>query len=213
MIDWTIPETITASFVIVFALGLIYKFLGQRTDPKLLELFELQTKANTQRDQDRTNTYERLAAALDRNTDTLDTVKSGLELAFSGFAQSIQQMVSSITTEHQTQLAAIGGIPGAIIPTIEILTQQLEGHKGNVEQMTDTVEDQNGAIQQILAAVLRLEAQMTLFQTENQRLGVEIQEAQTELATIKADVSKLKPAEKPKSLGVPVTPKPNNKKE
>ena len=49
---------------------------------------------------------------------------------------------------------------------------------------------------------------MALFQTENQRLGVEIQGAQTELATIKSDVSKLKPVEKPKSPGVPVTPKP-----
>jgi len=208
MIDWTIPETITAGFVITFALGIIYRFLGQRTDPKLLELFELQTNATSKRDEDNNTANERLADALDRNTETLVTVKSGIEMSFNAFAQSIQQMVSAITIEHRDQSSAIESIPNEIIPVINTLTQQLADQKGSVAQMTDTVDEQNAAIQQILAAVLRLESQMTLFQTENQRLGAEIQGAQVELSTIKADVSKLKPVDKPKTPGAPVTPKP-----
>jgi len=208
MIDWTIPETITAGFVITFALGIIYRFLGQRTDRKLLELFELQTNATSKRDEDNNTANERLADALDRNTETLVTVKSGIEMSFNAFAQSIQQMVSAITIEHRDQSSAIESIPNEIIPVINTLTQQLADQKGSVAQMTDTVDEQNAAIQQILAAVLRLESQMTLFQTENQRLGAEIQGAQVELSTIKADVSKLKPVDKPKTPGAPVTPKP-----
>lgn len=194
--SWTIPETITVGFIVVFAIGLIYKFLGQRTDPRLLELLELQTKTAAKRDEDNNEANTRLAEALDRNTLTLEAVKSGIEMSFNAFAQSIQQLVSSITSEHQMQLAAIGNIPATIIPAMDILTQQLESHTGSVEQMNDTVGNQNATIQEILAAVLRLESKIGIFQTENQRLGNEIQKAQVELSTIKTDVANLKPVDK-----------------
>ena len=210
--NWTIPETITVGFVVVFALGLIYRFLGQRTDPKLLELFELQTKAASKRDEDNNNANERLAEALDRNTATLDTVKSGIELSFNAFAQSIREMVSSITLEHQTQLAAIGGIPAEIIPTINTLTQQLADQKGSVDEMNNAVGDQNEAIQQILAAVLRLEARVELIATNFQTLGTEIQETKDELANIKGDVSKLKPISKT-VMSAPDSSKPKSAKD
>ncbi len=196
MIDWTIPETITVGFVMVFALGLIYRFLGQRTDPKLLELFKTQMNAASKRDEDNNTANERLAEALDRNTITLDTVKSGIEMAFNAFASAIHEMVSSITIEHQAQLAAIGDIPAEIIPSIETLTQQLENQVGSVQQMNNAVGNQTETIQQILAAVLRLESKIGIFQTENQRLGNEIQKAQAELSTIKTDVANLKPIDK-----------------
>jgi chromosome segregation ATPase len=194
--QWTIPETITAGVVVVFAIGLIYTFLGQRTDPKLLELFELLTKAASKRDEDSNESNRRLAEALDRNTITLDAVKSGIESSFNAFAQSIQDMVSSITTEHQMQLAAIGNIPATIMPPLEEITRQLEDHKGSVTLMNNTVDNQKETVEQILAAVLRLETQIGIFQAENQRLGAEIQKAQNELVTIKADVANLKPIDK-----------------
>ncbi len=86
MEGWTIPETITAGSVVVFALVIIYRFLGQRTDPKLLELFELQTNAAAKRDEDNSKDNERLAEALDRNTEALNMVKSGV----GSFARSIR---------------------------------------------------------------------------------------------------------------------------
>ena len=198
MEGWTIPETITAGSVVVFALVIIYRFLGQRTDPKLLELFELQTNAAAKRDEDNSKDNERLAEALDRNTEALNMVKSGV----GSFARSIEQMVSSISIEHQKQLVAIGGIPGAIIPTIETMTQQLADQKGNVQQMNNTIEDQSDDIKKILNAVLRLETRVEtiannfdIFQSESKKLGGEIEETRKEITAIKSDVANLKPIE------------------
>jgi methyl-accepting chemotaxis protein len=209
-----LPETITVGFVLVLIIGLIGRFLnnmGQRTDPKLLELFELQTKANANRDEAQNKTYERLANALDRNTDTLDTVKDGIENSFNSFTESMKHIVGTITTEHAEQFQAIQAIPGEIMPSIQILKQQLEDHKGSVEQMTDTVDNQNGTIQQILEAVLRLESKVEViagkfndFQENSRILGTEIKETQQEIVTIKGDIAKLKPIKEKKDDGQPI---------
>lgn len=199
--DWTALETATFGSVMVIVLGLLYRFLGQRTDPKLLELFKAQMDAAAKRDEDNNETNEKLAEALNRSTAAFATVKSGMEMSFNAFAQSIQEMVSTVTSEHQMQLIAIGNIPTTIIPAIDTLTSKLENQIEDVQEMNNTVKSQDDAIQQILDAVLRLDSRVeTLisnfdtFQQESQRLGAEIQETKKELTTIKSDVSRLKPA-------------------
>jgi methyl-accepting chemotaxis protein len=199
MIEWTIPETITVGFVLVFAIGLIYKFLGQRTDPKLLELISTLTEASTKRDENRDKNDERQSQAWDRNTEILGAI----EKAIVSFAQTVEELVSQ-DKANSAQLAAIGEVSVAIMPAINEITQQLEVQKGSVQQMDDKVGGQNDAIQQILAAMLRVEGRIETIaqsfetlQADSKKLGNEIEETKQEITSIKGDVTKLKTVEKP----------------
>ena len=93
-------------------------------------------------------------------------------------------------------------------------TTALEVHTQGISLMTDTIGNQNVAIQQILATLIRLEANVNLisakfdtFKAGSERLSAEIEDTKQQLGDIKNDVVKLK---KPKPPGVPVTPKPVN---
>jgi len=185
-------ETATAMTVAALAMLIMWKFMGQRTDPKLIALFETMTKATAERDEGRDNADERLALALDRNT-----------AAFSAFTNSIRQIVSTISTGQTTQGQAI---------TTGIATLQ---------QNTEGVNDMKTELESVLAELqaMRLDMQ-TLIETVNRAtdelkdtVTSKTAEYETRINQVELSVKDLQPEEppiKPKPPGVPVTPKPNN---
>ena len=198
MDGWAIPETITAGTIAFLALVIVARFLGQRTDPKLLELFELQTKANSEREKAHNTNSDRLSKALDRNTEILDTVTKGIENVFISLATSFKEITETISSDHAKHEKAIHSLPGQILPTIKEITQQLQAQKGSVEKMNDVVDTQNGAIQQILDAILRLEKQVTeigndvkQFKSKGDELEINVTDVKLQIETIKQDVQKL----------------------
>lgn len=191
MEGWAIPETITTGTIVFFALLIIGKFIGQRTDPKLLEVFGVLTKSMSERDEAYNDNLERLSNALDRNTKVLDGVPDGMRIVFDAMAQSIiksfTDLIETNTTTHEEQTKSI-----------HHLISQVETQQGNVRKMNDTVDTQSEAIQKILETVTRLEQRINeisddvkMFKAKGEELSASVSNAHTQIKTVKNDVENL----------------------
>ena len=133
-------ENATAMTIVGLALLLLMRFMGQKTDPKLIELFEMNINAASKRDDDNRDTYNRLAAALE--------VISGLMV--------------TVPAAHQAHSVAIEAVPGKINPSIDKINDNIVGNTESVEAMNGKFEDVEKAVRDMGAEIKTLSANMVM---------------------------------------------------
>lgn len=149
-------ENATAMTIVGLALMIMWRFMGQKTDPKLVELLELITNAGSKRDDDSRKAYNRLVIALEGNNEEWSTVKESIGLLI----DTMQKFITDIPIAHAAQNEAIAAIPEAIIPSIDILSV-------NVKEYTDKTEE---ARQGIMETMTPLEQSLREIRDELQAL-------------------------------------------
>jgi len=172
-------ENATAMTIVGLALLLLMRFMGQKTDPKLIELFEMSINAASKRDDDNRDTYNRLATALE--------VISGLMVA--------------IPAAHQAHSVAIDAVPGKINPSIDKINDTIVDN-------TESVDTMNGKLEELVAKVEKLCIDMALV-LKYIKQAKEESEAPTEpIAPVidpgEPSIGKLKTVGKP-SIGITPT--------
>jgi len=96
-------ENATAMTIVGLALMIMWRFMGQKTDPKLVELLELVTNAGSKRDDDSRKAYNRLVIALEGNNEEWSTVKTSIGLLIN----TMQKFMTDIPIAHAAQNEAI----------------------------------------------------------------------------------------------------------
>jgi myosin heavy subunit len=231
--EWSPEQVQTVGQVfaaLIAAFGLIivgvFRVVGQRTDPKLMELYKLQQESNDKQAETRSKDYERLANALDRNTDTLQTVESGLEAMFRGWTTAIKEMIGSIAKEHASQLTATQSIIPAIKEEFNVLKTQLSETEKSNKGITQVVEGMgkthSNGINQLIEIVLRVEKRLEdvvesleTLQGENREqekrnrerekaIKDELEKTTQDMNVIRGDVLKLKKPPQPTPDNQPI---------
>jgi len=111
-----------------------------------------------------------------------------IEATITTFADIIKELMETNQQEHSKQLSAIDN---AIIPAIDILKDEIQGQRGEVTIMSNSVTNQEQAIQQILASLQRVEQSLQTIASGVDTLNADLDTQKNEILTIKADMSKL----------------------
>ena len=173
----TTLENATAMTIVGLALLLLMRFMGQKTDPKLIELFEMSINAASKRDDDNRDTYNRLAAALE--------VISGLIVA--------------VPAAHQAHSVAIDAVPGKINPFIDKINN-------NIVEHTESVDTMNGKLAELVTKVEELCIDMALVLEYIKQVKEESETPTEETTPIKPDSAEPQPETKaePKLKTIPI---------
>jgi hypothetical protein len=152
MMEWTIPETVTAGSVIITALILVYTMVKQRTDPRLLELMKTQTDLLKNQDDNSSKDNERFAASYDKNTLAIEnltnafgTLVDKINSTFEGIdkrstsqytanMQLIEKLIGHVSGEHDSIELGITNTSTAIQQLDKNQTRRLESLESAIKQ-------------------------------------------------------------------------------
>jgi len=222
--EWTAPETITVGTIIFGVLMLLNRFIGQRTDPKLLEVFHRamdgfsDVRSTMLQNTEKTNqAYSLLAENVRVSNQASMALVNRVELSEKNAIDSYERVISVFSTfsesvfgQHKIHLEATQGI----VPQLETKLTELENQQRKTEQSNQGLKDvmdnatttQNQILREIQAAVARIELGLEKWERDSSE---QIEKIEQDLAVVKADIAKVHAAPEPAPANQPIVkPKP-----